>query len=653
MNEPAILWQPTNAQSNMLAFAEFVESRIGRKFENYDALHEWSIAVLEDFWSLFAQFMNVQFHSDFEQVLTSEPMPDCHWFPGATLNYAEHALRPGAAKADDDLAIIFHREDGLERRLTHGQLRDLVARARCGLVENGIGSGDYVVALAPNCIETLVLFLACASLGAIWSSCSPDFGLKAVEDRFVQLEPKLLFTVDGYLYAGKRINILPTVTQLQEKLPSLQQTVLLNYLDEQAVLSESISWDTFTAETADFVAEPVAFEHPLWVLFSSGTTGLPKGIVHGHGGILLEHMKLLGLHHDLQPGEKFLWFTTTGWMMWNYLVSSLAVGAVPVLFDGSPGHPDLLALWKLVAKEEVGQFGASAPYIHACMKAGIEPSKDLDLSSLRTIGSTGAPLSAEGFRWISEQVGARVQVASVSGGTDVCTAFLGQSPMVPVWEGELSCAELGCAIAAFDESGKRIFDEVGELVILRPMPSMPVSFINDADGSRLREAYFEMFDGVWRHGDWVKQTPRNSYVIYGRSDSTLNRGGVRMGTADFYSVVESFAEVIDSLVVDTTSLGAVEEGELLCFVVLQEAVELEPLIANLRASLRKALSPRHVPDRFIPIKSVPRTLSGKKCEIPVKKILAGANPDSVVSRDALQDPNALDFFIDFANNPDA
>jgi acetoacetyl-CoA synthetase len=650
VNIPKVLWQPTTDESNMHKFARFVERSSECSFASYDELHAWSVDDIGNFWAKLAEFMQVSFVNQPTCPIENVAMPGTKWFPDSTLNYAEHALRVGPAKAEYDVALIFLREDGLEREITHGQLRDLVARARKGLVGLGVTKGDFVVALAPNCVETLVLFLATASLGAIWSSCSPDFGSKAIEDRFVQLNPKVLFTVDGYLYGGKQINILPTVIELQKKLPTLTTTVLLPYRDTGAQLPQSIDWSELTADHEPIEFVPVAFDHRLWVLFSSGTTGLPKGIVHGHGGILLEHLKLLGLHHDLQPGERFMWFTTTGWMMWNYLVSSLAVGAVPVLFDGNPGFPDLNELWRLAAKHEVGQLGASAPFIHACMKAGIEPGRDFDLSKLRTIGSTGAPLSPEGFSWVSEHVGSTVQIASVSGGTDVCTAFLGQSPMKPIWEGELSCAELGCEIAAVDESGNRVYDEVGELVILQPMPSMPVSFINDPDGTKMREAYFEMFPGIWRHGDWVRQTDRNSYVIYGRSDSTLNRGGVRMGTADFYSVVEGFAEVVDSLVVDTTALGAVEEGELLCFVVLQEAAELEPLVADLRAALRGALSPRHIPDRFIPIKSVPRTLSGKKCEVPVKKILAGANPESVVSRDALQDPNSLDFFIDFANN---
>jgi len=562
--------------------------------------------------------------------------------------YAEHALTPGPGRAADDIAILFAREDGLERTVTHAELRDAVGRARAGLVRAGVGRGDRVVALAPNSPETLVAFLAAASLGAIWSSCSPDFGLRAVHDRFAQIEPTVLVAVDGYVYGGKRYDIRPNVTALQAQLPTLRQTVLVPYLDPGATLHDTTPWAEFTAQHAPLAFEPVPFDHPLWVLYSSGTTGLPKGIVHGHGGIVVEHMKALRLQMELGPGERFFWFTTTGWMMWNLLIGGLLVGSTIVLFDGNPGHPDLGTLWRLAERHRVTYFGVSASYVQSSLKAGLRPRDQFDLTAVRAIGSTGSPLSEEGFRWIGDAVGEHIQICSVSGGTDVCAAFVGSAPTVPVWLGEISCAALGADVVAYDEAGKELVDEVGELVITKPTPSMPVMFWNDPDGTRLREAYFEDYPGVWRHGDWVRRTPRGSYVIYGRSDSTLNRGGVRMGTADFYSVVEGFDQVADSLVIDTTELGAREEGALLCFLVLAPGAVLEDVEPLLRKALRSELSPRHVPDRFIVVDSVPRTLSGKKCEVPVKKILAGVAPDKAVSRGALQNPDALDPFLALA-----
>jgi acetoacetyl-CoA synthetase len=648
---PDVLWAPdpeTAAASALGRFAGWVREHRGVRTDDYASLHAWSVDDLDGFWSAAAEFLGVRFHSPPTRVLGDVRMPGTEWFPGATLNYAEHALAAGPGRAEEDVAVVFAREDGVERTVTHGELRDAVGRARAGLVRLGVGRGDRVVALAPNSAETLVAFLATASLGAIWSSCSPDFGRRAVHDRFAQIEPTVLLAVDGYVYGGKRYDVRPTVEALRSTLPTLRATVLVPYLDADATLDGTLPWAELTAQPAPLTVDPVPFDHPLWVLYSSGTTGLPKGIVHSHGGIVLEHMKALRLHSDLGPGERFFWFTTTGWMMWNLLIGGLLVGSTIVLFDGNPGHPDLGTLWRLAERHGVTYFGVSAPFVQAALKAGLRPRDDHDLSSLRAIGSTGAPLSVEGFRWIGESVGEHVQICSVSGGTDLCAAFVGAAPTVPVWLGEISCAMLGAAVVAYDESGKEVVDEVGELVVTRPMPSMPVSFWNDPDGTRLREAYFDDFPGVWRHGDWVRRTPRGSYVIYGRSDSTLNRGGVRMGTADFYSLVEGFDEVVDSLVIDTTELGAKDEGALLCFLVLAAGASLADVEPALRTALRKELSPRHVPDRFEVVEAVPRTLNGKKCEVPVKKILAGVAPERAVSRGALQNPDALAPFLDLA-----
>ena len=504
-----------------------------------------------------------------------------------------------------------------------------------------------MVALVPNAPEALIAFLAAASLGATWSSCSPDFGARAVADRFTQIEPAVFVAVSGYVYNGRSFDCRPVVEEIRAQLPGLRATVLIDYLDNGSSLPDTLSFSELVAshEGAPLEFTPVPFDHPLWVLYSSGTTGLPKGIVQGHGGIVLEHLKMLGLHSDLGPGDRFFWFTTTGWMMWNYLVGALMVGTTIVLYDGSPAYPSLNTLWHLAEQHRVTYFGTSAPYVQSCLKEGLDPSARYDLTGLRVVGSTGAPLTPEGFRWIASAVGKDVQIASVSGGTDVCTAFVAASPDRPVWLGELSCRSLGAAVYAYDDAGTPLDNEVGELVITKPMPSMPVFFWGDEDGSKLRDAYFDTYPGIWRHGDWIRITPRGSAVIYGRSDSTLNRGGVRMGTSEFYRVVESIDGVADSLVIDTSG---VTEGELLCFVVL-EGVTLADVEPLLRRELRASLSPRHVPNRFVAVTEIPRTLNGKKCEVPVKKILAGMDPDRAVSRGALRNPESLQPFLELAS----
>jgi acetoacetyl-CoA synthetase len=634
---PRVLWSPppdVRETTRVGAYLDWLARTRGIGHRSYDELWAWSVQDLDAFWSSVWDFFGVEAATPPERVLGSREMPGATWFDGATLSYAAHALRSGA---DADVAIVARSQTRGPVELTWGELRDRVGRARAGLRRLGVGRGDRVAAYLPNIPETVVAFLAAASLGAVWSSCAPEFGTRSVVDRLAQIEPSVLLTVDGYRYGDKAVDRRAEVAAIRAALPSLRATVLVPYLDDDPdAVPGAIGWSELLAEPGEPESDPVPFDHPLYVLFSSGTTGLPKPIVHGHGGILLEHLKVLALHHDLGPGDRFAWFTTTGWMMWNYLVSGLAVGSAIVLFDGDPGAPDLGTMWRVVEETGTTWFGTSAPFLLACRKAGLEPGREADLSRLRAIGSTGAPLPPEGFAWVAEHVRADLPLWSASGGTDLCTAFIAGSPLVPVWEGELSCRCLGAAVAAFDEQGEALVDEVGELVITEPMPSMPLGFWGDDDGSRYREAYFEHYPGVWRHGDWITITERGSCVISGRSDATLNRGGVRLGTAELYSVVD----------LEDPAGGA---GELLLFVVLDPGAELdEALVGRLRRALREELSPRHVPDALHVVRAVPRTLSGKKLEVPVKRILGGADPEQVASSGALADPAALGDFVRLA-----
>jgi acetoacetyl-CoA synthetase len=615
----------------------------------YHALWQWSVTDLTAFWRSIWDYFGVTAYTPPSETLPTAAMPGARWFPGATLNYAEHVLRmPGLA--DTDPVVIGHSQSRPPVTLTAAELRDEVRKARAGLRRLGVGAGDRVAAYAPNIPETYVLMLAVASLGATFSSCAPEFGTRSVTDRWRQIEPTVLVAVDGYRYGDKPVDRRAEVRAIREALPSVVHTIVLPYLSPEAAPPEgALAWADLAAETDEPLEfAPVPFDHPLYVLYSSGTTGLPKPIVHGHGGILLEHLKMLALHHDLGPGDRFFWFTTTGWMMWNFLASGPAVGAAIVLFDGNPGHPDLAALWRLAADSTMTYFGTSAPFLLACRKAGLRPGDVADLSALRGVGSTGAPLPAEGFTWVYEAVSERLQLQSLSGGTDVCTGFVGGVPLLPVYAGEIACRCLGARVEARSADGTPVVGELGELVITAPMPSMPVGFWNDPDGRRYREAYFDVYPGVWRHGDWVTVTERGSCVITGRSDATLNRGGVRLGTAEFYSVVEGLDEVVDSVVVhlEDREGGA---GELLLFVVLADGLDLDDdLRARICRELRTALSPRHVPDEIHQVRAVPRTLSAKKLEVPVKKILTGTPVDAAAATGALANPESLTAFARFA-----
>ncbi len=645
VDEGTLLWSPPDdavTESRIGDFMRYVRDREGIEAPDYESLWRWSVDDLSAFWASVWDFFDVRADQPYDRVLDDGGMPGTQWFPGAALNYAEHVLR----NTGDRIAIIARSQtrEG-DEQLTYDELRDRVARCAAGLRRRGVEKGDRVAAYIPNVPEAVIAMLACASIGAIWSSCAPEFGIQSVVDRVKQIDPKVLITIDGYVYGRKDVDRAEEVAEIRAALPGLETTVLLPYRRSEPDLArfpDVVLWDEVVAEPAELEFTPVPFAHPLYVLYSSGTTGIPKAIVHGHGGILLEHLKMLALHHDLGDGDRFFWFSTTGWMMWNYLVSGLAVGSSIVLFDGEPGYPDLMTLWRLAADTRITQFGVSAPFIMNCRKEGLVPGRDLDLSRIRSVGSTGAPLPPEGFGWVYDAVGEDLIVASASGGTDVCTAFVGPCPLLPVHAGEIQCRCLGAKVEAYDPDGNPVIDERGELVITEPLPSMPVRFWGDEDGSRYRSAYFEHFPGVWRHGDWIRIKERGSCIITGRSDATLNRGGVRMGTSEFYRAVEELEEVKDSLAVHI----AEPEDHLVLFLTLADGVELDDeLRGRVAARLRERLSPRHVPDEVHAVPDVPRTLSGKKLEVPVKRMLAGEPLDEVASEGALANPESLDAFV--------
>jgi acetoacetyl-CoA synthetase len=655
--QPTVLWEPSAEQIEHATITRFgrwvAETRGVDVADDYHALWRWSVEDVDAFWAAIWEFFDVQSETGYERVLGKREMPGAEWFPGATVSYARHIFR---GRDDGDVAIRHASELRELGEWTWGDLRRTTAEIAAGLRSLGVEKGDRVVAYIPNIPEAVAALLACASIGATWSSCSPDFGARSVVDRFAQIEPKVLIAVDGYRYGGKDFDRMDVVARLQGEMPSLQNTVVLPYLSPEPDLGRighAMTWNELAAagEGAELTFEELPFDHPLWVLYSSGTTGMPKPIVHSQGGILLEHLKKMHLHVDAQEGDRIFWFTTTGWMMWNFVVGCLLTPASIVLYDGNPGAPDMGVLWDLAEKAGITCFGTSAAYVAACMKAGIEPGEGRDLSALRSVGSTGSPLSPEGFQWVYDRLGSETWLFSTSGGTDMCTAFVGGVPTLPVYLGELQARSLGASIESWDEEGKPHIGEVGELVITEPMPSMPIFFWGDEDGSRLRESYFDMYPGVWRHGDWIEITERETAIITGRSDSTINRGGIRMGTAEIYRCVLALDEITDALVVDVPREGT--DGWMPLFVVLREGAELDDdLVKAIRTRIREDCSPRHVPNEVHVIDEVPRTLSGKVLEVPVKRILMGHDPDKAASRDSLANPAALDYFADFAKRSD-
>ncbi|MBV8429914.1 MAG: acetoacetate--CoA ligase, partial [Solirubrobacterales bacterium] len=598
---PEVLWSPSPERVErawLTRYQTWLAETRGLEFEDYQALWRWSVRDLNAFWSSIVEFFDVRFSEAATAVLGADSMPGAEWFPGARVNYAEHVFR---GKEASEVALRHASELRPVEEWTWERLRSETAAIAAGLRGLGVGAGDRVAAYMPNIAETVASFLACASIGAVWSSAAPEFGARSVIDRFSQIEPKVLLAIDGYRYGGRDYDRAAAVEQIAGELPGLERVVRLGYLDGSG-------WeDGFLGSKESLEFEPVGFDHPLWVLYSSGTTGLPKPIVHGQGGILIEQLKKGYLHLDAQPGDRLFWFSTTGWMMWNFLIGVLLTEASIVLYDGNPGYPDMSRLWDLAEETGMTTFGTSAAFIASCMKAEVTPRGDgRSLSCLSAVGSTGSPLSPEGFRWIYDELGDETWLFSTSGGTDMCTAFVGGVPVLPVYLGELQGRILGASVEAWDPEGRPLIDEVGELVITKPMPSMPLFLWGDTDGSRYRESYFDMYPGIWRHGDWIKITSRGTAVIYGRSDSTINRGGVRMGTSEIYRAVLSLDEVVDALVVDVPRPGT--DGWMPLFVVLRDGVSLDDeLVDAIRRRIRQDVSPRHVPDEIVAIPEVPRT----------------------------------------------
>ncbi|HEX6816866.1 MAG TPA: acetoacetate--CoA ligase [Ktedonobacterales bacterium] len=657
MRQGDVLWEPpeeAKQRAHLTQYMRWLREHKGLSFADVEELWAWSVTQIEAFWASLWEYFGVQATKPYTTVLPDRRMPGARWFPGAELNYAAHIFR---AASSDRPALLYSSEREPLRAASWGELRRQVAALAATLRRCGVGRGDRVAAYLPNVPQAVTALLACASIGAIWSSCSPDFGAASVLDRFRQIEPTVLLAVNGYAYNGQVFDRRAVVGELRRELPTLRATVVLHDPEVANALpdapGELIPWEDAVAETgAQLIFEPVPFEHPLWILYSSGTTGAPKAIVHSTGGILLEQLKSQHLGNDLHAGDRFFWYTTTGWMMWNVVVGALLTGATSVLYDGSPRHATLDRLWSLAEEARVSHLGTSAGYLLACQKAGIEPGRDHDLGALRFLGSTGSPLPVDAFAWVYEHVrgdGKRdLWLSSSSGGTDVCTGFVGGCALLPVRAGELQHRALGVAVEAFDEHGHAVMGQVGELVVTQPMPSMPIRFWNDPDGKRYRESYFAMYPSVWRHGDWIELMPDGGAVIFGRSDATINRRGVRMGTSEIYRGVAALPEVMDSL-----ALG-IEQPDggyfLPLFVVLREGVELDKaLVDRIREQIRTTVSPHHVPDEVIAVPAIPYTLNGKKLEVPIKKLLMGLDAEQALTVDAVSNPEAVAHFITFAH----
>ena len=646
MAEPGkILWQPSLAEAEatwLARFMRWLEAERGLRFEDYHALWQWSVSDLEGFWTALIGFFDLPVRG-WSEVLPERKMPGADWFPGATTNFARQVLRHAESRPDD-IALVLQSETFGRIEMRWGELAARIGAVQAGLRAMGVEKGDRVVAILPNTPEALIAFLATVGIGAVWSLCAPDMGHVAISDRFRQIEPKVLIAQDGYVHAGKAIDRRGLLEEITADLPSVTHKVMVT--TQGAPAPGWTGWEALIAREAAPEAMDVEFSHPIWIVYSSGTTGNPKPIVHGHGGVLLEGAKQT-LHQDLGPESRYCWMTSSGWIMWNSQWSALARGAMVALFDGAPNHPDMLEVWRFVARERLTYFGAGAAFFMGCEKAGVRPGAELDLSNLRALGSTGSPLSQEGYDWIYREVKRDLWLAPISGGTDLAGAFVVGNPMMPVRAGEMQCRALGNAVRAFDEAGNELTGAVGELVCTEPLPSMPLRFWGDDDGSRLFESYFDTYPGIWRHGDWIEFTPEGGSIIYGRSDATINRRGLRLGSSEIYRAVEGLDEVLDSLVIDLEFLG--RESFMPLFVVLREGIALdEAMKAKINGAIRASVSARFLPDEIVQIAEVPRTLSGKKLEVPVKKLLLGGDPATVVNRDSMANPASFDVFVDYA-----